>query len=141
MNIGNNIKKYRKLAHITQVQLAQKINKSESTIQKYELNSVKPDFTVLDAIAEVLGCSLMDLVNNTDMPVDSASKADYLEQYIKSLGYEIDGDLSEGYIVIKAPDGTYEITEKDLEELTTTTKSFVLFKLQDIVSRSRKIGK
>ncbi|WP_462392469.1 helix-turn-helix domain-containing protein [Clostridium cadaveris] len=141
MNIGNNIKKYRKLAHITQVQLAQKINKSESTIQKYELNSVKPDFTVLDAIAEVLGCSLMDLVNNTDMPVDSASKADYLEQYVKSLGYEIDGDLSEGYLVINAPDGTYEITKKDLEELTTTTKSFVLFKLQDIVSRSRKIGK
>lgn len=141
MNIGDNIKKYRKLAHITQVQLAQKVNKSESTIRKYEANNVKPDFSVLDDIANILGCTLIDLINNTDMPVDSASKADYLEQYIKSLGYEIDGDLSEGYLVINAPDGTYEITKKDLEELTTTTKSFVLFKLQDIVSRSRKIGK
>lgn len=141
MTIGDNIKKYRKLARITQVELAQKINKSESTIRKYEANNVKPDFSVLDDIANVLGCTLIDLVNTTDISIDSISKADYLDQYIKSLGFKITGDESEGYIVIKAPDGTYEITEKDLEELETTTKSFVLFKLQEILKKSRKIGK
>ena len=141
MTIGDNIKKYRKLARISQVELAQKINKSESTIRKYEANNVKPDFSVLDDIANVLGCTLIDLVNTTDISIDSISKADYLDQYIKSLGFKITGDESEGYIVIKAPDGTYEITEKDLEELETTTKSFVLFKLQEILKKSRKIGK
>lgn len=145
MNIGDNIKKYRKLAHITQVQLAQKVNKSESTIRKYEANNVKPDFTVLDDIASVLGCSLIDLVTDTDTSINSKSKeiSEFFNfnQYIKTLGYGIDGDESEGYLVIKAPDGTYEITEKNIEELTTTTNAFVLFKLQEIIKNSRKIGK
>lgn len=141
MTIGDNIKKYRKLARMTQVELAQKINKSESTIRKYEANNVKPDFSVLDDIANVLGCTLIDLVNTTDMSIDSISKSYYLEQYINSLGYEITGNESEGYLIIKALDGTYEITEKDLEELETTIKSFVLFKIQEIIKKSRKIGK
>ncbi|WP_160693060.1 helix-turn-helix transcriptional regulator [Clostridium sp. C2-6-12] len=145
MNIGENIKKYRKLAHITQVQLAQKINKSESTIRKYEANNVKPDFSVLDDIASVLGCSLIDLVNDTDTSINSKSKeiSEFFNfnQYIKTLGYGIDGDESEGYLIINAPDGTYEITEKSIEELTTTTKAFVSFKLQEIIKSSRKIGK
>lgn len=141
-DIGDNIKKYRKLAHMTQVELAQKINKSESTIRKYEANNVKPNFSVLDDIANVLGCTRIDLVNNTDIPVNSIFKSDYLEQYIKFLGYEINRSLlSEGHIVINAPDGTYEITEKDLEELETTTKSFVLFKIQEIIKNSRKSDK
>lgn len=141
MTIGDNIKKYRKLARMTQVELAQKINKSESTIRKYESNNVKPDFSVLDDIANVLGCTLIDLVNTTDMSIDSISKSYYLEQYINSLGYEITGNESEGYLIINALDGTYEITEKDLEELETTIKSFVLFKIQEIIKKSRKIGK
>lgn len=142
MNIGDNIKKYRKLAHITQVQLAEKIKKSVSTVQKYESNTVKPDFSVLDDIANVLGCTLIDLVNNTDKSINLESdKTDYLEQYIKSLGYEIDGDESEGYLWINAPDGTYEITQKNIDELETTTKSFVLFKLQEILKNSRNIKK
>ena len=141
MTIGDNIKKYRKLDRMTQVELAQKINKSESTIRKYEANNVKPDFSVLDDIANVLGCTLIDLVNTTDMSIDSISKSYYLEQYINSLGYEITGNESEGYLIIKALDGTYEITEKDLEELETTIKSFVLFKIQEIIKKSRKIGK
>lgn len=141
MTIGDNIKKYRKLARMTQVELAQKINKSESTIRKYEANNVKPDFSVLDDIANVLGCTLIDLVNTTDMSIDSISKSYYLEQYINSLGYEITGNESEGYLIINALDGTYEITEKDLEELETTIKSFVLFKIQEIIKKSRKIGK
>lgn len=139
MNIGDNIKKYRKLAHLTQVQLAEKIGKSESTIRKYEANNVKPDFSVLDDIANVLGCTLIDLVNDTDKSINSEfDKTDYLEQYIKSLGYEIGGDESEGYLWINAPDGTYEITQKNIDELETTTKSFVLFKLQEILKNSRK---
>ena len=141
MTIGDNIKKYRKLARMTQVELAQKINKSESTIRKYEANNVKPDFSVLDDIANVLGCTLIDLVNTTDMSIDSISKSYYLEQYINSLGYEITGNESEGYLIINALDGTYEITAKDLEELETTIKSFVLFKIQEIIKKSRKIGK
>lgn len=140
MSIGNNIKKYRKYAHLTQIQLAQKINKSESTIQKYEANNVKPDFSVLDDIAEALNVSMIELIKD-DTIESSVNKLNYLEQYIKTLGYEIDGDESEGYLVINTPEGTYEITEDDITDLTNTTKSFILFKLQEIIKHSRKIGK
>ena len=140
MSIGSNIKKYRKYAHLTQIQLAQKINKSESTIQKYEANNVKPDFSVLDDIAEALKVPMIELIKD-DTIESSVNKLNYLEQYIKTLGYEIDGDESEGYLVINTPEGTYEITEDDITDLTNTTKSFILFKLQEIIKHSRKIGK
>lgn len=64
MNIGDNIKKIRKSKKITQVQLANIIDKSESTIQKYESNSVTPDFTILTEIAKALNCTLLDLLGS-----------------------------------------------------------------------------
>jgi len=65
LNIGENIKKYRKEKKITQTKLAALIAKSESTIQKYEGGSVVPDIVTLTKIAAVLGKSINDLVGNT----------------------------------------------------------------------------
>ena len=39
MAIGDNIKKYRKINKMTQTELANKLNKSLRTIQKYESNT------------------------------------------------------------------------------------------------------
>lgn len=61
MSIADNIKKYRKIKRLTQVQLAERINKSESSIRKYEGNTVTPDIPTLEDIAEALECSLFDL--------------------------------------------------------------------------------
>lgn len=58
MDIGSNIKKYRKAKNMTQVELARKINKSESMIRKYESNSVTPNIDVLESISAVLDVSL-----------------------------------------------------------------------------------
>lgn len=60
--IGRDIKKYRKKNKITQVKLANLINKSESSVQKYEKGEVEIPNSVLINIAQVLDISFDDLV-------------------------------------------------------------------------------
>lgn len=60
--IGDRIKHCRKSKKITQVELGNIINKSESTIRKYENGSVTPTFKVLETIALALNVKLDELV-------------------------------------------------------------------------------
>ena len=52
--VGGNIKTYRKLQHMTQQELAGKINKSMACISKYEKGDIYIDLYTLYEIAEVL---------------------------------------------------------------------------------------
>lgn len=55
MSIGENIKKYRKQKNMTQQQLANAIDKSKSTIEKYEADKIKNlSFETLKKIATIL---------------------------------------------------------------------------------------
>jgi len=142
VEIGGNIKKFRINKGLTQKELANKLGVTVTTIQNYENNRRKPDFTVLDNIAEILGCKLFDLLGVVEPELVTVEPAEhFLEQYILTLGYDITGDPAEGYLAIKTSSGTYEITGSDLQELRSSTKSFVEFKLHEIINRSRKIGK
>ena len=62
MNIGDNIKKYRKEIKITQQQLADKIEKSINTVKKYESGYTSPPLPVIKDIAEALMVSTTDLI-------------------------------------------------------------------------------
>lgn len=64
MNIGDNIKKYRKLKGFTQIDLSKLIEKSVSTIQKYESNSVKPDINTIKNIAQELDTSMLNIIGD-----------------------------------------------------------------------------
>ena len=52
--VGIKIKKFRKEKGITQTELANKLNKSLRTIQKYEAGETFPAIANIEAIAEVL---------------------------------------------------------------------------------------
>ncbi|MFR7908768.1 MAG: helix-turn-helix domain-containing protein [Oscillospiraceae bacterium] len=67
MNIGENIKKYRKEKGLTQKELADKIGKGFSTVQKYELNISQPPIDVLNRIADTLDINVSKLfdIENT----------------------------------------------------------------------------
>lgn len=54
MNIGEQIKNARKMKNMTQRQLAEKINKAFSSIQKYELGITQPPIDVIKDIATAL---------------------------------------------------------------------------------------
>ena len=64
MKIGENIKKYRKQKKLTQPELGTLINKSESSIRKYESDDVIPSIEVLQSIAKALHISVSILTTN-----------------------------------------------------------------------------
>ena len=137
MNIGENIKKYRKIKGITQVELAKIINKSESSIRKYEGNIVTPDFPTLDDISEALGCNLFDLTMDTEKlqkDVKIIESADHIIELAKKCGitmideYDNDGDGEYlRYVHISFSDkefrlrGTefYKLSERVLDSIIT----------------------
>ena len=57
MSIGSNIKAARKAKGITQKELSKKINKTFSSVQKYELDIIQPPVDVIRDIAGVLDCT------------------------------------------------------------------------------------
>ena len=67
MLIGEKIKKYRKEKGLTQKELADKIGKGFSTVQKYELNISQPPIDVLNRIADTLDINVSKLfdIENT----------------------------------------------------------------------------
>lgn len=143
MNIGHNIKIFRKKKGLTQKDLAEKIGVTSVTIQNYENNRRRPDFVVLNEIADALSCKLLDLVENetNDIVNRKNPQSYYLEQYIHTLGYKIITDPKDGYLIIESKDGEFEIEMKDLEELQTNSRSFIEYKIHEIINKSRKIGK
>lgn len=60
--IGNRIKQARKSKQITQKQLANIINKTESSIQKYECGSTEVPYSVLQQIAKALDVKISKLI-------------------------------------------------------------------------------
>lgn len=87
MNIGDNIKKYRKLKGLTQTDLSKLIEKSVSTIQKYESNSVKPDINIIKNIARELDTSMLNIIgddNELGLQAHIKGYADDIDTYYKS---------------------------------------------------------
>lgn len=86
MLIGEKIKKYRKEKGLTQKELADKIGKGFSTVQKYELNISQPPIDVLNRIADTLDINVSKLfdIENT-LNQSSEDEAQRQEMYLKEL--------------------------------------------------------
>ncbi len=61
--IGENIKKFRKLANLTQAQLGQLLGYDQLTIAKIEHNEQSLSVSKAKELCAILGCRLPDLVN------------------------------------------------------------------------------
>jgi transcriptional regulator with XRE-family HTH domain len=64
MTLGENIKRFRKLAGLTQVQLAKKVGTQQYSLAKYEKDVVAPSKDLLPKLASTLGVSLDILFGN-----------------------------------------------------------------------------
>ena len=136
MIIGDNIKKHRKLKGLTQVQLAKVINKSESTIQKYESNSVTPDLAVLNDISEALNCNLFDLTMDTDMLKNDVRVIECSKPVIsiaKKYGFEIQEEYdnnSDGeylrYVYISFSDKKFRLTGTEFYKLISRINDSII---------------
>lgn len=93
MNIGENIKKYRKQKKMTQPELAAMIGKSESSIRKYENGSVTPDIETIQNIANSLNTDIYSLTGIVPLPTESiAAIKNKIESY-KDIPKEIKNNL------------------------------------------------
>ena len=90
--IGENINTYRKAKKLTQKQLADLIDKAESSVQKYEKGETEVPISVLEKISTVLDIPLQylldwtkqEFINNALGGIDQE-----FEQLITSLGYKL----------------------------------------------------
>lgn len=70
LSIGENIKMYRNKKGLTQPELGKLIHKSESSIRKYESGNVTPSIDILNKLADELGVSINDLVEDTKIEIN-----------------------------------------------------------------------
>lgn len=92
MNIGDNIKKYRKIKGYRIIDLADKVNVSKQAISLYERGEREPKLSMLSSIAKALDIEVVDLLGVTDISIrDSKVELDKKEvEYIKeSLRYNM----------------------------------------------------
>lgn len=63
MTLGENIKRLRQKAGLTQQQLASKLFISRQTISKWETGLAFPQVTILKELTEILKCSYEELLD------------------------------------------------------------------------------
>lgn len=68
MSIGEQVRKYREAQHLTQEQLAEKVDVHPNTIKRWELSERTPNSAKLNDLSHALGVSVMDLMSEDDMP-------------------------------------------------------------------------
>lgn len=73
MSIGENIKLYRNKKGLTQPELGKLIHKSESSIRKYESDTVTPSIDILNELANKLGITINDLLGLSDEYIRASS--------------------------------------------------------------------
>ena len=67
--------------------------------------------------------------------------SNYLENYLQDTGYKIEYDEDNAEIfLLTDTDEWYEITQDDINDIRNSTKSFIKFKLSEIIKKSRKIN-
>ena len=60
--IGERIKAARKAAHLSQTELAQRLDKTMRTVQKYESGEIEPSIAMINAIAKILNIDRKSVV-------------------------------------------------------------------------------
>lgn len=103
-NIGQRIRYYRQLAHLTQKELGQRCNLNESTIRNYELGNRYPDFDTSCTIADELEVSYYALTHTyaPDQMYGALSYLYELEKRYHLSPVEINGRMYLGFDCEKA---------------------------------------
>lgn len=141
MKIGDKIKDLRIKSHISQKKLAENLKMPVSTLANYENNHREPNFDTLNKIANALKCSLSDLLEIDNKNSSNQYYSYYLEDYLKDTGYRIEYDEDNAAVFLVSDKEGYEITVDDIKDLKNSTKSFIEYKLYEIIKRSRKLNK
>ena len=70
---GNVIKELREKFHLTQTELAEKLNVSDKTVSKWETGKGYPDISLLEPIAKVFDISIAELISGYEVKNENMS--------------------------------------------------------------------
>ena len=93
--IGARIKAARKAQKMSQTELAQKLDKTLRTVQKYESGEIEPSIMIINSIAKILSISPIDLIGYERRQIKLNSMADVMSAFEeirrkKQLNFTID---------------------------------------------------
>lgn len=129
----NRLKELRLAKGLNMRQMAKLLNIQYTTYVGYEKNEREPNSEILIKMADALGVSADYLLGRDSKEQAMQAREWYiLELELKELGVSIGGDDAEGYLWLDFPDGTLEITDKDLADIKQSTRNFLKFKLMDL---------
>ncbi len=85
ITIGKNLTRLRKMANLTQLELAEKLNYSDKSVSKWEQGNGIPDVRILIQLAELYGVTLDDLVRENREEKVVPGKARLRQRLIAAL--------------------------------------------------------
>lgn len=114
---GERIRAYRKIARMTQEQLAEKVGVNRVTITQYENGSITPPLDRLEKVASALGCSLIDLIDSNSF--HNASDSDK-EKLTRLAGEKADEEIARASYISELAGYQWELLPevKTIEEKT-----------------------
>ncbi len=77
MNFGENLQNLRKMSHISQEELAEKLNVSRQAISKWESNDCYPETEKLIKICEIFNCSMDTILKGKVQKKNETTKTSY----------------------------------------------------------------
>lgn len=138
-DVGARIREKRKEKKLTQAQLAKLIDKTESSIRKYEKNLVEIPSEVMKKIATALDTS-ESYLDGIDMARSEIRKYDAFCTLLEELGFEmlIDfatnefGENNRSLHIISYNNKTISIDEKKFDELENDIYKYIKFRMFDL---------
>lgn len=141
MDFKDKIKKHRLELGLTLEDIAKLVGVTAPTIQRYESGEIKNvGKNKIKALADALNLSPSYLMDWDEVPEVKKSFEYFMEMQLALLGYKIIYDEEDGYIILKSNEGEYEISEDAVNNLTNELKSFLSFRVFDLMQNSRRLG-
>lgn len=144
MNLGENIKKCRKLKGFTQNDLSKKLGITTRTIQNYESNNREPSLDMLFEISKVLDVNIMALID-FDKFNKLYKKLEDNSIIFRSLDFYKDAieqywqDVVVWYPLDKVDNFNLdELTDNEITELASSLSLAFQLKLKEITKKNNK---
>lgn len=114
-------------------EFAELLNMPYRTYVKYERNEREPNSEVLIKIANALNVTA-DYLLGRESKEETEKDDDFylLELELRKLGVSIGIYEEDAMLWLEFPDGTLEITEKDLADIQQSTLNFLKFRLMEL---------
>ncbi len=83
LNIGKNIKKYRKINNLSQTELGVKLGVANQTVSSWELDRTEPPIDIIEKMAIIFDCKKSDIlgIEKSNVPVFESEHIELIKLY------------------------------------------------------------